>query len=53
MDSSDLFSSLGAVGDLVWRHSEVREDLSDPSGVHATVWSYVTLTASVYIYLTN
>lgn len=48
-----LLPSLGAVGDLVWRDSEVREDLCDSPGVHATVWGHVILTASVHIHLTN
>lgn len=45
--------ALCSVGDLIGRDSQVGQDLSDPSGVHATVRSYIGLTPSVHIHLTH
>lgn len=45
--------ALCGVGDLVRCDSQVRQDLSDSSGVHTTVRSYIALTPSVHIHLTH
>lgn len=45
--------ALRGVGDLVGCDSQVRQDLSNPSGVHTTVRSYIGLTASVHIHLAH
>lgn len=48
-----LPSALCGVGDLVRRDSQVRQNLSDSSGVHATVRSYIGLAPPVHIHLTH
>lgn len=45
--------ALCSVGDLVRCDSQVRQDLGDSSGVHATVRSYIGLAPPVHIHLTH
>lgn len=52
-DSRYLPPALCGVGDLIRCDSQVRQDLSDSSGVHTTVRSYIGLTPSVHIHLTH
>lgn len=52
-ESRYLPPALCRVGDLIGRDSQVRQDLRDSSGVHATVRSYIGLTPSVHIHLTH
>lgn len=51
--TSYLPPALCSIGDLVRCDSQVREDLSDSSGVHTTVRSYILLTPPVHIHLTH
>lgn len=53
VNDNHLFPSLGAVEDLVWCYSKVREDFGDSSGIHATVRSNITLTTPVHIHFTH